>query len=186
MIIKPEINTLISSTKDWVGYTDLSLFKGDKNIAIQEILHAKNLTRKDVLKDEKGKPHLKNNLKHISFSHSKKSAAVVISDENVGIDIEEQRVQLLKIQDKFVGNSEKSCKNNLEELTWLWTCKEAIFKIFGSELPFIEGIICEKLPSNLYHTEVLFRIEREKTFFCHTNSSLLIDGQTLTVAKILK
>jgi len=84
--------------------------------------------------DEFGKPHLDNE-NHISITHSFDFSAIILSDKNVGIDIEQRREKIIRIADKFVDDSEFLFlnKENLQEyvskLTVIWGIKEAVFKI---------------------------------------------------------
>lgn len=84
--------------------------------------------------DEFGKPHLDNE-NYISITHSFDFSAIILSDKNVGIDIEQRREKIIRIADKFVDDSEFTFlnKENLEEyvskLTVIWGIKEAVFKI---------------------------------------------------------
>jgi len=84
--------------------------------------------------DEFGKPHLDNE-NHISITHSFDFSAIILSNQNVGIDIEQRREKIIRIADKFVDNSEFAFldKENLEDyiskLTVIWGIKEAVFKI---------------------------------------------------------
>ena len=84
--------------------------------------------------DEFGKPHLDNE-SHISITHSFDFSAIILSDKNVGIDMEQRREKIIRIADKFVDDSEFAFldKENLEDyiskLTVIWGIKEAVFKI---------------------------------------------------------
>jgi phosphopantetheinyl transferase len=87
----------------------------------------------DLYYDEFGKPHL-NDGKHISISHSHEFSAIMLSDQNIGIDLELQREKIIKIADKFASSEfEFLNQNDLQEytrkLTVIWGAKEAIFKI---------------------------------------------------------
>ena len=73
-----------------------------------------------------GAPELSNG-SFISISHSKRLATIIISEQQVGIDIEEISEKALRVSSKFVST------NNLkaltaEKATLIWCCKEAIFK----------------------------------------------------------
>jgi len=73
-----------------------------------------------------GAPELNNN-SYISISHSKGLVAIIISQQQVGIDIEEISEKALRVSTKFVST------NNLkaltaEKATLIWCCKEAIYK----------------------------------------------------------
>ena len=73
-----------------------------------------------------GAPELSNG-SFISISHSKGLVAIIISQQQVGIDIEEMSEKALRVSSKFVST------NNLkaltaEKATLIWCCKEAVFK----------------------------------------------------------
>ena len=73
-----------------------------------------------------GAPELNNN-SYISISHSKGLVAIIISQQQVGIDTEEISEKALRVSTKFVST------NNLkaltaEKATLIWCCKEAIYK----------------------------------------------------------
>ena len=73
-----------------------------------------------------GAPELSNG-SYISISHSKGLVAIIISQQQVGLDIEEISGKALRVSAKFVST------NNLkaltaEKATLIWCCKEAIFK----------------------------------------------------------
>ena len=84
--------------------------------------------------DEFGKPHLDNE-NHISITHSFDFAAIILSDKNVGIDIEQRREKIIRIADKFVDDSEflflnkEDLSDYISKLTVIWGIKEAVFKI---------------------------------------------------------
>jgi phosphopantetheinyl transferase len=86
-----------------------------------------------------GAPELSNG-SNISISHSKGLVAIIISQQQVGIDIEEISVKALRISSKFVST------NNLkaltaEKATLIWCCKEAVFKWHQKgEVDFIADI----------------------------------------------
>lgn len=102
-------------------------------LSVRKLLQEKKYTDFDLEYDEFGKPHLKDG-HHISISHSHDFAAIIISEQKVGIDIELQREKIIKIADKFVDYEfEFLNKQNHEEyirkLTVIWGIKESIFKI---------------------------------------------------------
>jgi phosphopantetheinyl transferase len=85
----------------------------------------------DLYYDEFGKPHLKDG-KHISISHSHGFSAIVLGDQNVGIDLELIKEKVLRIAPRFmdvshlVGLSENE---QMRKATVVWGIKEAIFKL---------------------------------------------------------
>ena len=93
--------------------------------------------------DEKGKPFLTNNSKHISISHSHDKLAIIVNEqEATGIDIELIRDKALKIKHKFLSDSElQDANDNVEKLLIYWAAKETLYKIYGlKEVDFIEHL----------------------------------------------
>ena len=73
-----------------------------------------------------GAPEL-NNDSSISISHSKGLVAIIISQQKVGLDIEQISDKPLKLSSKFIA---KDLHENLskEKATLIWCAKEAIYK----------------------------------------------------------
>ena len=93
-----------------------------------------------------GKPYLENSTAHISISHTKDYAAIIISDSfSVGIDLERIHPRILKIAHKFVSAEEEKflgAENKLEKLFVIWGVKEVLFKMHSiGELIFKEHLI---------------------------------------------
>jgi 4'-phosphopantetheinyl transferase len=88
----------------------------------------------DLHYDEFGKPYL-TDARYISITHSHNFAAIIVSDETVGIDMELQREKIIRIADKFVNEKELrrlqsfDAPEYIKKLTVKWGAKEAIFKI---------------------------------------------------------
>ena len=81
------------------------------------------------------KPFLSNEEYHFSISHCGDYAAVIAStDRRVGIDIELASWKVDRIKHKFLNKDEiqKLSVSTLQQLTMLWSVKEAIFKWNGS------------------------------------------------------
>lgn len=95
------------------------------------------------MKDNYGKPYLKNSKFHISLSHSGEYVTAIISKYKVGIDIQEISKKVEKIKSKFLSKQElKQCDNDILRLNRYWTAKEALYKGYGKKgLAFIENII---------------------------------------------
>lgn len=116
------------------------------------------------------KPFLENEAYHFSISHCGDYAAAIVSTNNrVGIDIEVPRTTVEKIKNKFLSEAEinmlkSRCEqnhqqtNNVESeikdysrqelinyLTVLWSCKEAVFKWYGlGEVDFKKHIVLQQ------------------------------------------
>lgn len=83
-----------------------------------------------------GKPVLTHNrFKHISISHSRDFAAVILHENlHVGIDIEETTRDYNRIERKYLSDIEIRQTNKNPQLQCLyWCAKEAIFKLVDDE-----------------------------------------------------
>ncbi len=104
-----------------------------------------------------GKPHLANDNRLISLSHSDRYAAVQLCHSGYcGVDIQQREERMTRLADKFLHREEYDFINNEHRLLYLnliWTMKEAIFKHFGSGLAFGAQILIHPFDIMLY-TEV--------------------------------
>lgn len=90
----------------------------------------------DVYYNRDGKPILNSKMyKSISISHTLNYVAVELhKEEYAGIDVETPRLQLIKVQHKFLNEDEINwAKGDVNRLCLLWTVKEATFKIYGQK-----------------------------------------------------
>lgn len=93
-----------------------------------------------LIYDEKGKPHLANDTRHISLSHSHDKLAMIINErEPTGIDIELIRDKVLRIRHKFLSAPELAeTGDDVEKLLIYWAAKETLYKIYGlKEVDFV-------------------------------------------------
>ena len=102
-------------------------------MAVRMLLQYNGYTDFDLFYDEFGKPHLKDCV-NISISHSFGFSVIVLSDKNVGIDLELRRDLIKKIAYKFAEEEfVYECENNsvefVSKLTVIWGIKEAVFKV---------------------------------------------------------
>lgn len=116
-------------------------------MSIRHLLALSGYTDHDLKYDENGKPHLKDN-KHISITHSFNFSAIIVSDTEVGIDIEKQRNKILKIAHKFTPIEEYRTIANedamMRKLTIVWCAKESLYKSFAEKgVSFLENIYVE-------------------------------------------
>ncbi len=100
-----------------------------------------------VLKDEFGKPHLKETPFDVSFSHSHGRVAVLLQPVACGVDIQFFVPKIQRIAHKFLSVREAESldtANLLEHLHFYWSAKEAVYKAWGRKaLEFREHIIVE-------------------------------------------
>ncbi len=101
-----------------------------------------------------GKPYLADGSFYFSLSHSGDYVVCVVSDHEVGVDLEQLKPVNLRIADKILNDVESkvflqlSEEQRPEELIRLWTRKEAVAKCLGGgifrdvkELPMDDFVI---------------------------------------------
>jgi 4'-phosphopantetheinyl transferase EntD len=116
-------------------------------MSVRHLLNVKGYTDFDLFYDPNGKPHLRDG-KHISITHSYTFSAIIISDIEVGVDIEKQRTKILKIAHKFTPIEEYRTLANedalIRKLTMVWGAKESLYKSFATPgVRFLEHIYVE-------------------------------------------
>lgn len=117
-------------------------------MSIRHLMALEGYTDFDLYYDENGKPHLKDE-KHISITHSFNFAAIIISDKEVGIDIEKQRNKILRIAHKFTPIEEYRTIANedamMRKLTIVWCAKESLYKSYAEKgVSFLENIYVDE------------------------------------------
>ena len=116
-------------------------------LGVQNLLSLHNINNEILFYDDNGKPHLLNN-KFISISHSFDYCGVIVSDVKVGIDIEKFRFKILNISKKFVSESDLALikESSVENITKVWSIKEAVYKAFGhNKIDFKKNIIIKSV-----------------------------------------
>lgn len=105
-------------------------------LAVRHLLIKAGYSDFDLYYDDNGKPFLKDG-RFISISHSFQYASIIISTENVGIDIEKKRDKIIRIANKFCNEEElllvDSSVNTIDALTEIWCTKEAMYKMCDSK-----------------------------------------------------
>lgn len=101
------------------------------------------------------KPFIQNDLFHFSISHCGEYATAIVSNnKRVGVDVEMFTSRVLKVNHKFLGNTEQQLIEQLAStqteqyiqlLTTAWSIKESLFKWYGDgELDFIKHLHIQK------------------------------------------
>ncbi len=135
-------------------------------LSIRHLLASEGYCDKDLWYDENGKPHL-NDGKHISITHSFIFSAIIISDIEVGIDIEKKREKILKIAQKFTTfeDYQKLVHKDviIRKLTIVWCAKESLYKSFARRgLTFLNHIYVEDF--SLYYNTTTAKVKfQDKT-----------------------
>jgi len=92
---------------------------------------------KEILYNSLGKPYLSDNSFHISISHTKGYAALIINKENeTAIDIERIASRVKNIKKRFVNEEEEKALSQSDEIIHLllyWSAKESLYKLLGIE-----------------------------------------------------
>ena len=126
-------------------------------LGVQNLLNLHKIKNDMLSYDDNGKPHLLNN-KFISISHSFDYCGVIVSNVKVGLDIEKFRSKILNISKKFVSQSDLGLikLNSIENVTKVWSIKEAVFKAFGhNEIDFKKNIIIKSVNKEFNKANVL-------------------------------
>ena len=79
---------------------------------------------------------------HISISHSRGFAAVILSEnQEVAVDIEYQSDRVERIAKKFIREDELT--ENIEEMLLLWSAKETLYKLHSDDhLQYFDMRLC--------------------------------------------
>ena len=111
-------------------------------ILIKNLCKSFNIRYDGTIKNDSGKPYLKNRTENISISHSFPYVTGILNKEKkCGIDIEKIQKKILKINHKFLSESElDKTKNNTKKNTIYWTAKESLYKLKGEFLSFKNDI----------------------------------------------
>ena len=126
-------------------------------LGVQNLLNLHKIKNNMLFYDDNGKPHLLNN-KFISISHSFDYCGVIVSNVKVGLDIEKFRSKILNISKKFVSESDLGLikLNSIENVTKVWSIKEAVFKAFGhNKIDFKKNIIIKSVNKKFNKANVL-------------------------------
>lgn len=98
-----------------------------------------------------GKPYFINAKElHFSISHSGDYAMVVMSDKEIGCDIQQIKDVNLRIADRFFTADEREYVKNTDDFFRIWTLKESLIKAVGKGLAMplnsftVEGLNTDK------------------------------------------
>lgn len=125
------------------------------------------------------KPYLEDEAYHFSISHCSDFAAVIVSKEKrVGVDIEMVSEKVSRIEHKFISEEEtkmlgtQSTNQPINQLTLLWSCKEAAFKWYGlGGVDFKEHMAVQRITAVDEKTfEVIMIFKKEGELFLSLHS----------------
>ncbi len=101
-------------------------------LSVRKLLDVAGYNDFDLYYDQNGKPNLTDG-KHISITHSFEFSAIIVSDKNTGIDLEQQRKKIIRIADKFTDFesnffNKSDINKTVRQLTAIWGIKESVYK----------------------------------------------------------
>ena len=102
-------------------------------LGVRMLMQEIGYTDFDLFYDEKGKPHLKDGM-NISITHSYAFSAIIISKNDIGIDMELIREKVITIADKFIEPefaylNPEHLTEYTHKLMVIWGVKEAVYKM---------------------------------------------------------
>ena len=122
--------------KNSLGTFYYSFSKTSKEL-LEIVLKEEGITSYKILKSKNGKPYLENSNIFYNISHKNKMVGLIISDSEVGLDIEYVDTENIKRKSTlkyFFTEKERESITNNEELLTLWTKKESYIKLNGGML----------------------------------------------------
>lgn len=136
-------------------------------LSVRKLLQESGYSDFNLHYDAFGKPHLDDG-KHISISHSHAFSSIVITNRNVGIDLEMQREKITVIAHKFAAIEAVFLNSNtqdyIQKLTVIWGAKEAIFKIRNEVgISFKDHIEVYPFEVDARETTAILNFENKKT-----------------------
>ena len=171
-------------------------------LSVRRLLMEAGYSDFDLYYDEFGKPHLSKipnskfqipninnpkpatrNSQHISISHSHGFSAIVLSEVNIGIDLEIIKEKALKLAPRFMDVSHLeniSHDDQVKKATVIWGIKESVFKLkneigisFQEHIFENDFILDDKkctaelrFNSKVEHFDILFDFIEDYVFVC--------------------
>lgn len=134
--------------------------------SLRKLLELMNIPFSGTHKDENGKPHLNNSEAYISISHTPEFLAVAYHPtQKLGIDLEKERPQILKIAHRVFSESEiLEINDDIYTATVMWSAKEALYKLYGKrKVDFRENLLVNikekigqiKMPDHIESYEII-------------------------------
>jgi len=104
-------------------------------LVLQQLTQHFGLEYQGIIKDEFGKPYLKNLPHHISLSHSFPYVAAQIDfHQEIGIDLEQPKSKLLRVAHRILDAGElNDAGTDLIKHCVYWCAKESMYKVYGKK-----------------------------------------------------
>lgn len=122
--------------KNSLGTFYYSFSKTSKEL-LEIALREEKITSYKISESINGKPYIDNSNIFYNISHKNKMVGLIISDSEVGLDIEYVDTENIKRKSTlkyFFTEKERESITNNEELLTLWTKKESYIKLNGGML----------------------------------------------------
>ncbi|WGK66118.1 4'-phosphopantetheinyl transferase family protein [Croceiramulus getboli] len=138
-------------------------------MSIRHLLKAVGYEDRDLYYDDFGKPHLHDG-NCISITHSFEFTAIIVSEHEVGIDIEKQRDKIVRIAHKFTTFEDyKTLANHdavVRKLTIVWCAKESLYKLYAQQgLSFLRHIDVQDFHFDDLRTTAQIDYEEEDSYY---------------------
>lgn len=130
-----------------------SLSRQREWLAVRALLKSTPYYNANILYHSCGKPYLSGNGKHISISHTQEYVVIAVSDSPIGIDVEHTGRNAIGAVKAYLQPYEMDMlnlgDNPAEEALFLWSAKEAVFKLLSPSVTVLKEIGIAK-NANLY------------------------------------
>lgn len=137
--------------KNSLGTFYYSFSKTSKEL-LEIALREEKITSYKISESINGKPYIDNSNIFYNISHKNKMVGLIISDSEVGLDIEYIDTENIKRESTlkyFFTEKERESITNNEELLTLWTKKESYIKLNG-------GMLRDAIGLDINNTNVIF------------------------------
>lgn len=137
--------------KNSLGTFYYSFSKTSKEL-LEIALKEEGITSYKISKSINGKPYIDNSNIFYNISHKNKMVGLIISDSEVGLDIEyldTENIKRKSILKYFFTEKERESITTNEELLTLWTKKESYIKLNG-------GMLRDAIGLDINNTNVIF------------------------------
>lgn len=137
--------------KNSLGTFYYSFSKTSKEL-LEIALKEEGITSYKILKSKNGKPYLENSNIFYNISHKNKMVGLIISNSEVGLDIEYIDTENIKRKSTlkyFFTEKERESITTNEDLLTLWTKKESYIKLNG-------GMLRDAIGLDINNTNVIF------------------------------
>ena len=113
-------------------------------LAVRALLKCTPYKDEAILYHSYGKPYLAGGSKHISISHTREYVAIAFSDNPIGLDIENACRNAIGAVRAFLQPNEvemlSTCDDLTREALFLWSAKEAAFKLASEKVAILKEI----------------------------------------------